>query len=94
MAAVNKGTSRSSDLLVLIKKLCWLSIGHGFKLTAAYLPGRLNILSDRISRLHEPESAIEAHETLSNDKIMESNGHMTNRTFLFLQECWGMDLIR
>jgi hypothetical protein len=91
VAAVNKGTSRSPDLLVIIKKLFWLNIEHGFKLTAAYLPGRLNIISDRISWLHESESAVEAHAMLSNDDVLESNGHMTDKTFLFLQECWGTD---
>jgi hypothetical protein len=55
----------------------------------AYLPGRLNVISDRISRLHEADSAIEAHAMLSFDDVLESNGHMTNKTFLSLQECWG-----
>jgi hypothetical protein len=90
VASINKGTSRSVGLLAIVQKLFWLSVEFGFKLTAAYLPGHLNILSDWISRLHEVDSAWEAKELLSTDLELESNGHISYEAYLWLQTCWGM----
>jgi hypothetical protein len=78
-------------MLVIIQKMFWLSVEHGFKLSASYLPGVMNVLSDRISCLHDPIAANEAKDWLSDDIELESNGHMTFRTFLYLQECWGVN---
>jgi hypothetical protein len=90
VAAINKGTSRSVDLLEIIQNLFWLSVKHGFKLSASYLPGHLNILSDQISRMNDSAAAIVAKSLLTDDSVIESNGHMTKKTFLWLQDCWGM----
>ena len=89
VAAINKGSSRSVELLLIIQKLFWLSVEHGFKLSASYLPGTMNVLSDRISRLHDPMAAVEAKELLTDVMVMEASSHMTFKTFLYLQECWG-----
>ena len=77
-------------MLGIIQKLFWLSVKYGFKLSAVHLPGRLNILSDRISRLHEVTSANEAKNLLTNECELEVNGHITLKTYLWLQGCWGM----
>jgi hypothetical protein len=92
VAALNKGTSRSVDMLLIIQMIFWLSLEYGFKLSAAYLPGKLNILSDRLSRQNEINAAIEAKNLLTNEFELESYGHMTQETFLWLQECWDMGL--
>ena len=81
------------EMLAIIQKLFWLSVQHGFRLTAAYLPGKLNILSDRISRLNDVDAAIEAKILLTNELELESYGHMTQETFLWLQGCWEMGSI-
>ena len=59
VAAINNGTSRSPDLLCFIQKMFWLSVKFGFKLSANFIPGRLNVLSDRLSRLHDIVAACE-----------------------------------
>lgn len=91
VAAINKGTSRSIELLSIIQKLFWLSVRYNFKLTAAFLPGRLNILSDSLSRLHEKESAVKAHNLLSSDLEMEASGHLSFASYLWLQDRWMTD---
>ena len=92
VASINKGTSRSVDLLGLVQKLFWLSIKYSFKLTASFLPGKLNILSDRISRMHAPIPASEAQGYLCNinEDCLEVCGHMTKATFVWLQAFWEM----
>ena len=89
VASVNKGTSRSVELLGIVQKLFWLSIEFGFRLSAVHLPGRLNILSDRISRMDNVESANEAKFYLTNESELEVCGHMTYESYLWLQESWG-----
>jgi hypothetical protein len=90
VAGINKGTSRSVDMLGIIQKLFWLSVKFGFKLSAVHLPGRLNILSDRISRLHETACANEAKYYLTDAEDLEVSGHMTYQSYVWLQGCWGM----
>lgn len=50
---VNKGTSRNSKVQDALHLLFWLSAIYNFKLTAVYIPGRVNVISDAVSRLHE-----------------------------------------
>ena len=88
VASLNKGTSRSVDMLEIIQQIFWLSVRYGFKLSAVHLPGHLNILSDRISRMHVPAAAIEAKSLLTCDREMESVGHMSYQTFVWLQGWW------
>ena len=89
VAAVNKGTSRSEDLMGIIQRIFWLSVKHGFRLKAAFIPGKCNILSDLISRLHSPAAAFSLESFLAfNSAPIECVGHMTERSFLFLQESW------
>ena len=55
--AVNKGTSRSKDLMYCVRKLFWLSLQFGFRLTAVHVPGEKNFVADMISRLNDPVMA-------------------------------------
>jgi hypothetical protein len=88
VCAINKTTSRSPGMLQIIKELFWCSVHYNFKLTALHLPGDLNIVSDRISRLHDLSAACEAHNLLSNEMLVFCNNHMTEDAFLSLQETW------
>jgi hypothetical protein len=90
VSAINKGTSCSIELLGLIQELFWLSVKYSFKLTASFLPGRC-VLSDAISQLHVAESSVAAQKLLSNDKTLESSGHLSYATYVWLQEQWGMN---
>jgi hypothetical protein len=91
VSAINKGSSRSPQMLLIMQKIFWLSVEHGFRLTASFIPGKINILSDLISRLSESESAIKLQEFLKygNDlSEIECYGRMTEKAFLFLQAAW------
>jgi hypothetical protein len=89
VSALNKGTSRGKELLEIIQQLFWSSVKHGFRLTASFLPGKLNIASDSISRLHDVTSAMEAKNLLFNECVaIECVNHMSYEAFLHLQECW------
>jgi hypothetical protein len=87
--ALNKTSSRSPEMLTIIKEIFWYSIKYGFKITAAFIPGKLNILSDRISRLHEFQSACDAFQLLNNGfPCITCKSHMTQESFLSLQRSW------
>jgi hypothetical protein len=75
--AVNKTTSHSAEMSGVIKQLFWGSVYHGFKLSALFLPGKLNVVSDRISRMHVFQSACEARELVSHTPVLNCYGHMT-----------------
>jgi hypothetical protein len=70
-------------MITIVQQLFWLSVLHNFKLTAAFIPGRLNILSDRLSRLDVKSSANEGNWLLTNGQcnIIQCVGHMTHMTF-------------
>ena len=78
-------------MLVIVQHIFWFSIKFGFKLTALFIPGKLNIVSDRISRLHDFSAACDAEEFLGDkNHSVECVGHMTHNTFCALQEGWMM----
>ena len=90
VACINKGTSRSPELLLILKKLFWMSVKFNFRLTASFIPGKLNIISDRLSRLDEAWCANEAHELLGGGDCseIECSGAMSHTAFLNLQDRW------
>jgi hypothetical protein len=93
VAAINNSTSRSPNLLPFIQELFWLSISMKSKLSASFIPGKLNILSDRLSRLHEIRAACEAQALLNNfsQEIILCKSHTYHATFLCLQDNWRRD---
>jgi hypothetical protein len=90
VASINNTTSRSSEMLVIVKELFWLSVKYNFLLSASFIPGKLNILSDRISRLEDISCAREAYQMLksSEGELIACNGHMSYDTFVSLQDVW------
>jgi hypothetical protein len=91
VAAVNKSTSRSPELLYLIKQLFWLSVEHNFKLSAEYLPGKLNFLADGLSRMHEKFHANYAMYLLTGSSFncLSCMSHMSYSAHLSLQLAWS-----
>jgi hypothetical protein len=90
VAAINKGTSRSSDLMPLVQDLFWLSVSGNFKLSANFIPGVDNILADRISRMDSYSEACEARIMLANftPAVVYCASHMSPTAFLSLQDAW------
>ena len=88
VSALNKGTSRGLELLGIIQRLFWLSVKYSFKLTALYLSGSLNVLSDRISRMNDLVCAYQAQTMLTNEFDLEVYGHMSHETFIWLLQEW------
>ena len=90
VASINKGSSRSPELLSLIQELFWLSVEFSFKLSAFFIPGKVNYLADRISRLDVLPQALDAHSILSNFSggIVPCVNHMSPRSFIWLQDQW------
>ena len=90
VAAINKGTSRSSEMLVLIQELFWCSVSYDFKLSASYIPGKLNVISDRISRMHDKNAAWEVCELLYGEFVsVNCFDHLSQRAFVSLQAEWS-----
>jgi hypothetical protein len=90
VASINKSSSRSPQMMAILHELFWCSVFHGFKLTAAYLPGKQNVMSDRISRLHELNSANDACILLFDGIVFPivCNSHMSETSFFALQSQW------
>jgi hypothetical protein len=90
VAAVNNTTSKSPELLSLIRELYWLSVKFDFKLSASHIPGVDNVLSDAISRMFEVEKALLMKELLmlNSNVCMYCLKHMSKKSFSFLQDAW------
>jgi hypothetical protein len=90
VAAINNSTSRSIDMLPIIKEIFWLSVKYNFCLSASHLAGSLNVVGDSLSRMHDLSQARRAMSLLSGDcfTMYFCKGHMTNAAYLSLQEGW------
>ena len=89
MSALNKGTSRCKDLMPIVREIFWLSIKYDFVISSFFVPGVLNVLADRVSRLDDPMHAVEASELLDVNLFDGSCcNHMSNDSFNFLQGLW------
>jgi hypothetical protein len=91
IAAINNTTSRSPALLLIIKQLFWLTVEHNFRLSAIHLPGKLNVLGDKLSRLHVKEDACFAIELLTGSRhnVVCCKGKMSELAYVSLQESWA-----
>jgi hypothetical protein len=90
VAAVNKSTSRSEQLMPIIRDLFWLAVEYNFRLSAVHILGKDNVLIDRLSRLHYKSAAADARFllTLNNFDIVLCKDHMTYDSFVSLQTRW------
>jgi hypothetical protein len=90
VAAINNNTSKSPELLALIRELYWLSVKHDFRLSASHIPGVDNVLSDGISRMFDMDKALLMKELLmpGPNVCMSCKYHMSERSFIFLQDAW------
>ena len=90
VAAINKTTSKSSSIMDLVREMFWLATLYNFKLSAAFIPGKLNVLADRISRLHEFKAARSAYLLLNCHPrgFVNCFAHMSQSTFRLLLQVW------
>ena len=90
VAAVNNSTSRSPALLKIIKELFWLSVQFNFRLSAKHIPGKFNLFSDKLSRLHDVYDANFALFLLSGGSMYVCNccNNMSYTVYLSLQRRW------
>ena len=91
MSALNKGTSRGQELMPIIHEIFWLSVKFHFVVSSVFLPGELNVLADRISRLNECVCASDARLLLVGGvekQLVYCEGHMSYDAFNYLQEVW------
>jgi hypothetical protein len=51
-AAINKGRSKSSLAMKMVREVFWWSSVFNFKIRAVHIKGTLNFLADAVSRLH------------------------------------------
>jgi hypothetical protein len=54
VAIINRGSCRDCLIMQSHRRIFWLSATYNFRLKAVYIPGKENIISDAISRSHEP----------------------------------------
>ena len=54
VAMLNKGTTRNPVMMTYLRRLFWCSARYNFRLRVFYVPGKLNVLADHMSRLHFP----------------------------------------
>ena len=83
--SINKGTSLSTEFMTCLRSLFWLSVKHGFRLTASHVPGVHNEIADLISRLHTPYFANKFLSYMGNNRV-NCFYNMSYKTFLILQE--------
>lgn len=55
---INKGTTANRHIMRALRHLFWLSAFYNFRFTAVPIKGKLNVIADAISRLHEPQKCI------------------------------------
>jgi hypothetical protein len=91
VAAITLSTSRSPKLLGLVKELFWLAVKFNFKLSASYLPGALNVLSDKLSRMIDLGDAYAAKNMLVGDGgCLCCKTHMSYAAYVSLQGVWRL----
>ena len=91
VTALNKTTSKGSEIMPLVRQIFWLCVNYDITITSVFIAGKLNILADGISRMDDFNSASYARLILANFdcfKLIPCSGHMSQATFLWLQGRW------
>ena len=68
---INKGSSKNKQLMILLRKLFWLSAAHNFDIKAKFISGKNNYIADSASRLHEPGQLSKLYDILSSYQLMK-----------------------
>ena len=65
---LNRGTAKNAFVMGVLRRIWWLSVVYDFRIKAIYYPGRLNVIADAASRLHEPGGWIRLQNALKGMK--------------------------
>ena len=89
VAMLNKGSTRHPVMMLFLRKLFWLSATHNFHIKAFHVPGRLNVLADHISRVHETSHLLGFMQHLQEFSpipatLVPAMSHMSPQCFHFL----------
>jgi hypothetical protein len=84
-AVLNKGTSRNPVVMSALRELFWWSVTFNFQIKAVHIPGKLNMIADSISRLHEKGQFAYLNSLLPNGiSPTFLPVHMSKKAFYFL----------
>ena len=87
VAAINKGSSHSPQLMKIVRQLFWFSVKFDFRLTASHIKGEHNEITDMISRLHMPAMAQKFIKWMNPVHLcINCSFNMSLNSFLKLQE--------
>jgi hypothetical protein len=62
---INKGSSKNSFVMSVMRKIFWYSVCYNFRITCHYYPGVRNVLADAVSRLHEKYGVLRYNDLLA-----------------------------
>ena len=90
---INKGTTKDALAMSWLRELFWLSVKYEFYVTAKFISGKDNFLSDMISRMHDVDFMFKACLVLNMQPIVYNNGdfvfnvynNMSYNSYTFLQ---------
>ena len=97
MYILNKGTCNDPLVMEWMRELFWLSAKHNFYLTARHIMGKLNVISDTLSRISDfgycldsvllipPDLAFDDHNRI----YVSLYNHVLPQCFDYLQELWA-----
>ena len=74
-AVINKGRSRNPLVMEALRELFWISEQYNFNICAIHVPGKVNMLPDSISRLHEKHQ-LDRFNSLMCNWFQQSSGCM------------------
>ena len=90
---INKGTTKDAMAMSWLRELFWLSVQYDFYVTAKFISGKDNVLSDMISRMHDVDFMFKSCLVLNLQPIVYDNGdfvfnvynNMSYNSYTFLQ---------
>jgi hypothetical protein len=91
ISALNIATSRGPELMPIIRNIFWLCVKYDIIVSGLFIPGKLNVLADHISRLHNVFSANCARFSLADFDVCKTvacKGHMSEDSYVYLQDAW------
>ena len=74
----------------VVREIFWICVEFNITVSSVFLSGKMNVLVDRLSRLHSYTEAMDARLLLANFSLslVQCAGHMEYSSFLFLQRAW------
>lgn len=61
---INKGSTAHPIIKRALRQLFWISAMHDFRFTATYIQGKLNVLANAVSSLHQPTQCLSFYKHL------------------------------